>query len=153
MVLNQQLLLHHHQPQSVIFILESNSSLAQLVKWTKIERWAHQLTPLFCYIDLIWSNVPVYNFDQQKRKIAKIKISEWSWKSECVIKPVWSDNNIIPTLHIVELIIQTAADNLFINVRKEVDHSRPDQLSQQSDFTDQRESSPPSWETDQSQIN
>ena len=136
-------------------ILKTNSalcsgSISQMAEGLKLRG---QLTPLFCYIDLIWSNVPVYKFDQQKRKIAKMKISEWSWKSECVIKPVWSDNNIIPTLHIVELIIQTAADNLFINVRKEVDHSRPDQLSQQSDFTDQRESSPPSWETDQTSIN
>ena len=59
----------------------------------------------------------------------------------CVIKLVWSYNNIIPTLHIIELIIQTAADNLFINVRKEVDHSGPDQLSKHSDFTDYREQS------------
>ena len=38
------------------------------------------------------------------------------------MRAVWSYNNIIPTLHIIELIIQTAADNLFINVRKEADH-------------------------------
>ena len=48
------------------------------------------------------------------------------------MRAVWSYNNIIPTLHIIELIIQTAADNLFINVRKEVDHSGPARPTQQT---------------------
>ena len=48
----------------------SSGSISQMAEGLKLRG---QLTPLFCYIDLIWSNVPVYNFDQQKRKIAKIR--------------------------------------------------------------------------------
>ena len=52
-------------------VVLSLGSISQMDEELKLRG---QLTPLFCYIDLIGSNVPVYKFDQQKLKIAKLKL-------------------------------------------------------------------------------